>query len=297
MSDDEEQGKGKWEGKNFMLTLNQVELFDELKEYLTHFELFNYGIATLEKAPSTGHEHIHVYCQYKDKVKLNKTKTCNARIDKCKGSAQQNINYIKKVKEPEKRGTIIWEQGTPKFKGGLSIKEVKEMSAKDRESLPFVYYKGVERLNMQESIHIRMDDIFKQVEVRFIWGPSGMGKTYLAQEWFKELGAKEFDVVRFTNGFWNGASDDCDFAFYDDFRDNDLPAVEFLMFIDYAVKNLNIKGGCIKNRYKYIAITSIQNPRNLFGKEFEEAKQWLRRIRIFRFAGYRDYEEEFIDLE
>lgn len=280
-----------WKQKAFLITLNEVDKFDSLKTYLCHFESLSYAIATLETAPSTGHKHIHIYCQFKNCIALTKANTYGAHVDKCRGSAQQNIDYIKKTKEPDKKGEIIWEYGSPRFKGGITIKEVKEMSQDERSNLPIAFFKTVEKLNMMDNIHIQTECIFKKVEVRFIWGKSGMGKTYLAQEWFKQLGAKQFDIVRFTNGFWNGASDTCDFAFYDDFRDNDLPAVEFIMFIDYAIKNLNIKGGCIKNNYKYIVITSIQDPYNLFGKEFEEAKQWLRRMKVFEFIGYRQYKE------
>ena len=77
---------------------------------------------------------------------------------------------------------------------------------------------------------------------------SGLGKTYFATEWAKELGIECFDIVSFENGFWNGVTDTCSFAFFDEFRDNAIPGVEFVKLIDYTVKNLNIKGGQIKNQ-------------------------------------------------
>ena len=48
----------------FLLTLNQPERFDNLRNYLESLRPFQYGIAGEEKAPSTGHKHIHVFVQF-----------------------------------------------------------------------------------------------------------------------------------------------------------------------------------------------------------------------------------------
>ncbi len=286
-----DENKTKWKARNFLFTLNDVDKFEALKDYLTHYSTFIYGIASKEKAPITGHEHIHIYCQYNDRTTLSGKKLQGAHIDICRGSAQQNIDYVRKTYDPAKRGEIIWEEGTPKHKGGYSIKEVKLMSQEDREFLPMVYYKSVTQINAEEDIHVDINSFFKQVEVRYIYGGSGLGKTFFAQTWLKELNIKLFDVVSFGNGFWMGVSETSNFALYDDFRDKDMPAVEFVKFIDYTIKTLNVKRGFIKNKYKYIAITSIQDPRFIFDKEWEEKTQWLRRIRVFHFYGYKQYKE------
>ena len=284
-------GDNKWKSKNFLLTLNEVDKFDALKEYLTHFSTFNYAIASKEKAPETGHEHIHIFCQYNERTTLSSKKLQGSHIDICRGSAQQNIRYVKKLDDPDKRGEIIWEEGTPRYKGGMSIQEVKAMSQDDREMLPFVYFKSVNKLNSDENMSIDINNFFKEVEVRYIYGGSGLGKTYYAKTWINELGVQKIDVVNYHNGFWCGVTDKSIFALYDDFRDSDLPGVEFIKFIDYTIKNMNVKGSFIKNNYKYIAITSIQDPRFIYEKEWEEKKQWLRRIRVFHFYGYKQYKE------
>lgn len=281
--------EGRWKGRNFLITLNQIEFFGDLKEYITHFQQFKYAIATQEEAPTTKHKHIHIYCQYEGTVTLKKDKLCGARIDKCKGSAQSNINYIRKVDEPEKRGEIIWEEGTPKLKGPVTIKEIENMTQEERKGLSIIHYKTVEKLNQKDDMHMTLADLSKQVVVRYIFGSSGYGKTYLAQQWLKELGAKTFDIVNYENGFWNGVTDTSDFALYDDFRDTDLPPVMFIKFIDYTVKNLNIKGGFVKNKYKFIFITSIQDPRSIYTGKSEEKKQWLRRMEIYEFTGFNIY--------
>lgn len=278
--------KTKWSGRNFLITLNQVENFADLKEYLTHFTSLNYAIATKEKAPKTGHEHIHVFCQYSSVVHLKGSELFGSHVDKCFGSAQKNIAYIKKLEEPEKRGEIIWEEGQPKYKGGFSIEEVKKMKKEERLQLPFVYYKSVELMNMKEGNPLSLNEIFKEVEVRYIFGSSGLGKTFYARAWLTELGMEKVDLISFSNGFWNGVSDVTPCALFDEFRDASVPGVEFIKLIDYTIKILNIKGGCVKNKYKYIAITSIQDPRFIYEKEWEESRQWLRRMKVIRFYDY-----------
>ena len=280
--------EAKWKGRNFLITLNEIEYFTEVKDYLRSLKNFNYAIACKEKAPTTGHIHSHIYCQFSCSTTLSKNKMKGAHIDKTRGTTQENINYVKKVDDPDKRGEIIWEEGTPKYKGGLTIKEVKNMTKTERENLPFVYLTKVERINFLEDNHIDPNLFTKDVEVRYIYGGSGLGKTFFATNWAKELNVT-FDLVSFENGFWNGVSETCLFAFFDEFRDTCIPGVEFVKLIDYTIKNLNIKGGLVKNRYKYIAITSIQDPRFIYEKEWEEKKQWLRRMKVYHFFSYAQY--------
>ena len=277
---------GKWRGRNFLITLNEIEYFNEVKDYLKHFKNFLYAIACKEKAPQTGHIHSHIFCQFSCVTTLNKDKMHGAHIDISKGSAQQNIDYIKKKNDPDKRGDIIWEEGVPKYKGGLTIKEAKAMTKEERSNLPLVYYKCIESINFEEDALMNKKSFFKEVEVRYIYGGSGLGKTYFAKQWLDELGIDNFDLISFDKGFWSGVTGKCEFGFYDEFRDNALPGVEFIKLIDYTVKNLNVKRSYVKNVYKYIAITSIQDPRFIYEKEWEERKQWLRRMKVYHFYGY-----------
>jgi hypothetical protein len=278
-----------FKGRNFLITLNQPDYFGELKDYLKSMKGFTYAIATKEEAPTTGHKHIHVYIQFGGCTALAKNKLCGARVDKCRGSAQQNINYIRKNNDPEKAGEIIWEEGSPLFRGGLTIAEVKQLTQEQRENLPFSYYKGVYKLNMEENMHADIKETFKEVSVKFIFGPSGLGKTQLAMKWLEDEGVTKYDIVSYENGFWNGVSETCEYAVYDDFRDTDMPPVMFIKFIDYTIKNLNIKGGFVKNKYKTIYITSVQDPRDIYTSNWEEKKQWIRRMEIYEFTDTDTY--------
>lgn len=268
--------KQTFSGRNFLFTLNEVEKWDELRDYIKSFKSFQYGIATLEKAPTTGHKHIHFYVQFKQPVKLLKEKTANARIDKCFGSAQKNIDYVRKTKEPEKRGEIIFEEGEPKHKGGPTIKEIKEMPKEEREGLPGFYYNIVNKVNAEEQKMLKGSDMYKEMKVHWYWGDSGLGKTRRA---YKEIGDRLFNEVKFDGNFWHGATEQATIALYDDFRDGDMRPRELINFIDYNRHIMNVKGGSIRNNYTEIYITSIQSPEEIYKNvEGEPRRQWLRRL-------------------
>jgi hypothetical protein len=274
------KGKKKGWGKksrNFLLTLNQVDRWDNLYKYLKSLESLNYLIAAKEIAPETGHEHIHCYAQFRNAISLSKKKTENAHIDICRGSPQQNKDYV------EKEGNVIIEEGTMRNGNATSIKDVKNMKKTEREDLPFIYYDKVMKLNEDECANMNVDEYYKNIEVYYIWGDSGVGKTKKAHELIKSKNEK-FHEAKHLNGFWIGVSDneECRTLLYDDFRDTHMKPSEFINFIDYNIHNMNIKGGYIKNKYNNIIITSVQNPETLYEKftenDKEPMKQWMRRL-------------------
>ena len=263
--------------RSYQLTLNEIERFESLKENLLKYKNINYILAGKEKAPTTGHEHIHIYIQFTKPSTLNKKKLEGAHIEKCFGSPEQNINYIKK---PDT--VIIFEQGEARLKKNTTsfptIKEVKEMTREEREELPLICYKAVNQINTEEANNIKPSEYFKEdIKVYYIWGPSGAGKTKKAIEIINE---DEFNEVKYVNGFWIGTGS-ARVALYDDFRDSHMKASEFINFIDYNTHNLNTKFGYIKNKYKLIIITSIQDPMDIYRNlKDEEREQWIRRLNI-----------------
>lgn len=265
----------KFKVRNILLTLNQPETFEEIKKYLVEKPSFQYGLASLETAPSTGHKHIHLYVQFNKPTTISKSKLLNQRLDICRGSVQQNIEYVKKTREPEKRGEIIFEQGEPKHKGGVTIKEVEEMGREERRNLPGCYYNIVQKINAQEDAELKGNDSYKEMKVHWYWGNSGLGKTRKA---YQEIGARNYNEVKFDGNFWHGTGK-ASIALYDDFRASDMKPRELINFIDYNKHIMNIKGGSHRNEYTEIFITSIESPEEIYKNvEGEPRKQWLRRI-------------------
>lgn len=280
--------------RNFLLTLNEPdETYKKIKEYLFGLKTLNYFISTLEKAPTTGHKHIHIYCQFETSIKLSLKKLLGAHIDKCRGSPQQNIDYIKKINEPDKRGTIIDEWGEIKEKGGCRIKDIKKMSKDEREDLNINLYNIVKKISLEETVKLTLEDFTKEIKVYYIWGIPGIGKTDKAKELIKEQleknNEKYFNNVKYINEFWIGIGPDEKIALYDDFRDSHMKPSEFINFIDYNIHTMNVKNGFQRNNYNFIVITSVQDPTTLYenmANRDEPMNQWMRRMEIIHLRKY-----------
>lgn len=93
------------QARRFQLTLNEVEMFESIKEYLVQHPKFRYIIACKENAPTTGHEHIHIYVCFNKPVQLSMKKVHPAHVEKCFGDNKSNVDYIRKD------GNVIFEQG------------------------------------------------------------------------------------------------------------------------------------------------------------------------------------------
>lgn len=272
--------------RHYLLTLNEVERFDKLKQYLTGLKSTNYIIAAKEIAPTTKHEHIHIYVQFKNPLHLSVKKCEGAHIDACRGSPQQVQDYVKKD------GKIIFEEGILRKTGALSIKDVKEMNREERDDLDIRYYNIVKQINHQEDMKIDINEWFKEdMKVVYICGPSGSGKSKKAVEVIKEHTDEKINIVKHVNNFWEGADGETKTALYDEFRPSHMQASEFINFIDYNKHLMNIKGGEVRNNYNFIVITSIFKPTDIYKNLPEEDKiQWLRRMEIINL-----YPEELED--
>lgn len=261
--------------RDWQLTLNEVDKYNDLKGYLTGLKSNNYYIACKEIAPTTGHEHIHIYVQFTNSISLSIKKTCGAHIEKCRGTPQQNVEYIKKD------GNILDEIGTVRKSGCPSIADVKKMTHEERDELPIQYANVVRHLNEESEESIDIDDIHKEVKVYYIYGESGVGKSKRAYELAKELGFTKIHQVKHESTFWHGLGHGMGCAIYDDFRDSHMKASEFINFIDYNVHPMNKKGGSVLNRFDTIIITSVQDPVKIYSNmDDEPRKQWMRRIKV-----------------
>lgn len=262
-------------GRHFQLTLNEVSKYDALKSYLTGLKNNNYFISCLECAPSTGHNHIHIYVQFDRCIQLGVSKCQGAHIEVCRGSPQQNVEYIKKD------GNILDEIGTLRIAGNPTIREIRNMTSDEIEELPWQMYNSAKKIKEETANDLNVNDIYKpDLKVIYIWGPSGIGKSKRAFEIVGENGGI-FNQLKFDGNFWHGVGT-ATVCVYDDFRDSHMKPSEFINFIDYNVHPLNIKGGTRMNKYKLIIITSVQNPENLYMNVGDEPRrQWLRRMEIF----------------
>lgn len=263
---------GNTKARAFQLTINNVETYDKVKNYITGLKTNDYMIACKEKAPTTGHEHIHMYAHFRNAIKLSLKKCEGAHVEMCRGTPQQNIAYI------EKDGDIIDEIGDRPQQGGVRVRDL--AATEDPADLDWKMYHTWREIREQPK-KVKLSEWHKEVEVIYIQGPSGVGKSLKAKEIMEERGIEEFEEVKHIDSFWHGVVDGTGVAVYDDFRDSHMKASEFINFIDYNVHNLNVKGGGKRNKYNLIIITSIQRETEIYANmPYEAREQWLRRTTL-----------------
>ena len=274
---------------NYMLTLNDVSVYEFLADNLKTYKSLSYLLAYKEKAPSTGHEHIHIYIHFRVPIKLSNKKTLGAHIDVCRGTPQQIIKYV------SKDGDLVEEWGERPKQGGKNIKEIKEMTKEDRELLPINYFNIVEKINQEENANIDIEDLKKDVKVYYIQGDPGVGKTEkmkaIVRENKEKYGTK-INMLKYENNFWIGVGT-AKIGIYDDFRDSHMKASEFINFIDYNKHFMNVKGGSKLNNYELIIITSVLGIDEIYDKFTEEGKnQWMRRVEVIDMGKKKEEKKE-----
>lgn len=78
---------GAFRARAFQLTLNEPEKYYELITELKKLKTMDYLISCKEFAPTTGHEHIHIYIHFTQTYKISKKiMSFGAHIEICKGS-------------------------------------------------------------------------------------------------------------------------------------------------------------------------------------------------------------------
>lgn len=279
--------------RNFQFTLNQIDKYDKLKELISKLKTCIYYISCLEKAPTTGHEHIHMYCHFSNMYRVSKKiLDLGVHVEVCRGSPKQNIDYI------EKGGNILDEFGErPKQGKAHTVNELKEI--KDPGELNWNEYNTWNKIHTTMNNDIDVEDLHKDVKIYYIFGPSGVGKTEKAKQIIRDNKDKygtKLNMVKFDGTFWNGTGK-AKIALYDEFRDSSMKPSEFINFIDYNVQQMNIKGGSILNKYELIIITSVQNPEYIYKNIGDEPrKQWLRRMEVIDMRP-KDLEDNEIDID
>ena len=262
----------------FLFTLNQIEKYKNFIEEFKKLKTMDYFISCKEKAPTTGHEHIHLYVHFSQTYKLNKKiLSYGSHIDICKGSPKQNIDYV------SKDGDIIEEYGIRPSQGARTVKDLKEMDVND---CPPQYYNIKNKIDEKERNEteffnmldeIRNDEL-KAPEVIYITGGTGLGKTYTAyKEATRTYENKDIGKLTIENNFIDITNDKAKCFVIEEFRPSQIKASSFLQLTDKYGYKCNIKGGFQFIRPEKLIICSIKKPEEIYIDE-EINGQFLRRI-------------------
>lgn len=290
------------QGRNFIMTINEktIQYTGNIIQYLEGLKGFVYIIVCEHIGQEN--KHYHLYVQFETMKRISFKKLLGAHIENCFGSAQQNIAYVKAEDDKHKKlgitSELIYENGTPKLKGGIpSIRDIQNMSEEEIKELPVNLINCARKAKQELEADIDIDDFHKRVRCIWIQGPSGIGKTKLAVNLIKAFSDKygtKFNRVKYENTFWLNIGNSAKVALYDDFRDSHMKPSEFINFIDYNKHPMNIKGGSKINNYEFIIITSVQRLSEIYRNVRDEPRlQWERRIWVINLYQADSLEDDF----
>lgn len=279
--------------RNFQLTLNgdAMDYYEETVDYLQELGA-NYIYSCLEEHKKLT-LHIHIYVQFEKCKRICYKKTHGAHVEVCGGTPRQNMDYIEKMKRQYGLENILDEIGEVR----LTVKDNLAISLMDMElgevtKRDFRIWKEIHNIRSYTPLELYKPD----VKVFYIWGPPKRGKS----KWiFDHYPNVKMDRVKYCNGFWQGVNTHAstEGCWYDDWRDSHMPASEFISFIDYYRNQMNVKF-CPSwiNNYKYIFITTVQNPDKIYSNVTEEQReQWDRRMTKIDIEEYNEKQNFFKD--
>lgn len=234
-----------------------------------------------------GRWHGHYYVYFKNPRTWKVLKDYygkDAHIEEVKVNSEA-IKYVLGEGKHAEHKTNIEQMGDMPCDNGkhLTYKQAKELSEEEIDALPVMDALAVRKVQTIEESRkkVKLSEWHKDVEVTFITGPSGIGKSLKAKEILESEGVEEVSIVKYESTFYHGVTDGKGAAIYDDFRDSHMKASEFINFIDYNTHKMNVKGGSITNNFNRIVITSVQRPEKIYSNLGDEPRQqWLRRIKI-----------------
>lgn len=292
-----------WTLNNF--TEDELEALkneDSLKENKVRYMLF-----VEQKAPKTGTIHLQGYTQFTESVRPSKMKKFSKRIHfekNTRGSAEHNISYILDDKKKTNQGEP-WSWGTPCLGQGqrTDISDIAEAIMSDKKtekeiatSFPdgyLKYHNGIRKL-CDIAFTPKPYERSKALEVNVIIGPSGVGKSWVAEQKIidAQQSAGTINQMELAKGWFTGYNKE-HVLFLDEFRPSSLRPCTFLQLCDGKMKELAVKGGYRDNEAKVIWITTPEHPIHWWpdwmAKTDNNFKQIARRITNLWYMPKRDF--------
>jgi len=222
----------------------------------------DYKIMAYEVAPTTGMPHMHAYFQFHTAKEFKTVhnwgkKVANPHIECCRGTAEQNIEYLKKGGNFEEHGTAKVNQGqrtdllqlTGMIDDGAELGEVARAQPEN-----FVkFHKGIRAYQAAVKALPRQH----RTACVWYWGAAGTGKSYTVKTrhagrlYIKEPGHKWWD------GYTNQEAvlmDDMDFR--DGFWSTPEGFRHLLRLGDEGSCQVEYKGGMIEFNSRILYVTS-----------------------------------------
>lgn len=285
--------------RKYLLTINNpVDKgynHDKINEIMSQFKYVYYCMSDEVGENGTPHTHIYFYCTNAVYFDTVKKRFPEAHIDISKGSSQENRDYIRKEGKyltSDKKETNIpktfEEYGTMPLdtvdKNKTVSADVVEMvrdgctNTEIIEKYPSCYnqLKNINSIR-QEFLSEKFSETFRDVEVTYIYGDTGTGKTRSVME---EYGYKKvYKITDYSHPFDNYRCEDV--ILFDEFRSS-LLLKDMLQYLDGYPLSLPAryenKTACFTKVYIVSNIPLNQQYRNVQAEEPESWNAFVRRI-------------------
>lgn len=224
----------------------------------------------LERAPSTGRLHMQGFMQLKAKVRYTRAKELipnNPHVEIMRAGTKENTIYCRKeytkVRGPWKYGIMVECKG---FRSDLAeaAAEIKKGTSKREmaEKYPTTVIKYARGL--QDFRHtIDACPKWRQMEVEYVWGETGTGKSRYAWDSVAEV----TDLYKVENdGQWWDGYDGQKAILFDDFN-SQVPIYKFLTWLDGHPLQVPVKGAFVYAKWTRVIITSNIDPEKLYMKK------------------------------
>ena len=178
--------------RNYILTVNNPkETDEEFFNYLKSLEHLKYCIFQREKGEETGTEHFQVYIEFTigKKFDVMKKNFPTAHIEMRQGSKTQARDYCSKA--DTRISTTVYEFGEfaeEKERTDLNdIIQLIENGASDMEikdAFPSQYFRYSKHIQQYRQTYLedKYKKVFRTLEVNYIFGSAGIGKTRYVME-------------------------------------------------------------------------------------------------------------------
>nr|QXP07656.1 MAG: replication associated protein [Arizlama virus] len=264
--------------KNWCFTIQTNITSEQLKEGdseheplgLWNDESMEYLVYQLEKAPTTGQLHFQGFVCLKKKSFMSALKKINttAHWEATRGTPKQAADYCKK---DDTRQAGPWEFGTqPDDRGKLSATAIAMAMIKNREPMediaeevPQAIVRSSRGLMELKRLVWKSPD-WRDVQVTWLWGPTGCGKTRTAFASKCADGRNPYIVT--TNGQWWDGYDGQDTIIFDEFY-GQIRCADMLRWLDGYPLQLPVKGSFASAFWTKVYITSNQSPDKTWTKE------------------------------
>lgn len=232
-----------------------------------------YIILGNEECPETHRKHFQGFLIWKSPKTWSATKKIlpeGVHIEQAKASALQNINYCKKEnnlalevgKRPMGQGSRSdFQRVRHLVDGGASMNEIISVATS---------YQSVRSAEIIRRYLVARREIIP-VEVIWLWGSSGVGKTRFCFENYP-------DLYRVDDHKWWCGYDDHETILIDDIRHTTFPYMKLLKVLDIYPFQVEFKGGFTSVQYKRVLITCPFPPHMEYFSENRDCEELLRRI-------------------